>query len=68
MKQIRNSDVLFLEDLLIEMEKRHKKEIEYEDIYETHDERVEYARARAEKEKRLKSIILRLRFPAGVYD
>lgn len=60
---IRNNDILFLEDLLIEMKERHKREIDNDLVHwcETEDEAIEFKRTRHEKEIRLKSVILRLK-------
>lgn len=60
---IKNNEILFLEDLLMELKNMHNSEIENEiDRWcETEDEAIEFERTRREKEIKLQSIILRLK-------
>lgn len=60
---IKNNEILFLEDLLIELKNKHNSEIENEITKwcETEDEAIEFERTRREKEIKLQSIILRLK-------
>ena len=60
---IKNNEILFLEDLLMELKNMHSSEIENEiDRWcETEDEAIEFERTRREKEIKLQSIILRLK-------